>query len=246
MEFSRPGDLIAPRFPIIFQLFSRAFSTRDLFDIIQASVGRVINKSGVKMTQNAPEQMFLLWTYCSCWPAAFYYTLTLHMPTPFLTVIHCFGGGTTLLALFAIIIDVDFDVELENLRHRFCHHRLSLWMQLMKPQWNGPLLRSCIWSVLLWRCFFFTFWSGIALMSLLWRPWATKILPPIPAIEGSVKQDLSLFAQISFFVSQIHISIMGHIGVKVFFPLTPPHSLVIHFLLCCTWSMLRCYVFSTV
>ena len=78
----------------------------------------------------------------------------------------------------------------------------------MKPQWNGPLLRSCIWSVLLWRCFFFTFWSGIALMSLLWRPWATKILPPIPAIEGSVKQDLSLFAQISFFVSQIHISIM--------------------------------------
>ena len=111
------------------------------------------------------------------------------------------------MALFAIIIDVDFDVKLENLRHRFCHHRLSLWMQLMKPQWNGPLLRSCIWSVLLWRCFFFTFWSGIALMSLLWRPRATKILPPIPAIEGSVKQDLSLFAQISFFVSQINISI---------------------------------------
>ena len=127
-----------------------------------------------------------------------------------------FWGGTTVLALFAIIIDVDFDVELENLRHRFCHHRLSLWMQLMKPQWNGPLLRSCIWSVLLWRCFFFTFWSGIALMSLLWRPGATKILPPIPAIEGSVKQDLSLFAQISFFVSQIHISILGHIGVKGF------------------------------
>ena len=70
MEFSRPGDLIAPRFPIIFQLFSRAFSTRDLFDIIQTSVGRVINKSGVKMTQNAPEQMFLLGTYCSCQPAA--------------------------------------------------------------------------------------------------------------------------------------------------------------------------------
>ena len=98
------------------------------------------------------------------------------------------------------MIDVDFDVKLENRRHRFCHHRLSLWMQLMKPQWNGPLLRSCIWSVLLWRCFFFTFWSGIALMSLLWRPGATKILPPIPAIEGSVKQDLSLFAQISFFI----------------------------------------------
>ena len=148
------------------------------------------------------------------------------------------------MALFAIIIDVDFDVELENLRHRFCHHRLSLWMQLMKPQWNGPLLRSCIWSVLLWRCFFFTFWSGIALMSLLWRPGATKILPPIPAIEGSVKQDLSLFAQISFFC--IPNTYFYH-GVKVFFLQdTPPHSLDIYFLLCCTWSMLRCYVFSTV
>ena len=237
MEFSRPGDLIAPRFPIIFQL--ETFSTSSKRPLGLWSINQVLKWH--KMPPNrcfcsehivlAGRQHFItLWHYTH--------------PNTFSNRYPLFrGGGTTLLALFAIIIDVDFDVELENLRHRFCHHRLSLWMQLMKPQWNGPLLRSCIWSVLLWRCFFFTFWSGIALMSLLWRPGATKILPPIPAIEGSVKQDLSLFAQISFlYPKYIFLS-----WSQSFFSSRHTTSFPWYiFSLCCTWSMLRCYVFSTV
>ena len=78
MDFSRGGDLIVLPISNYFRLFSFV-SSRDLFDTVRASVGTLINKSGVKMTQNAPEQMFLLGTYCSCLLLPVYYTLTLHL-----------------------------------------------------------------------------------------------------------------------------------------------------------------------
>ena len=107
MDFSRGGDLIVLPISNYFSVFLVCFDSRDLFDTVRASVGTLINKSGVKMTQNAPEQMFLLGTYCSCL-FLFYYTLTLHLPaiTPFLTVIHCFRKDYYLMLVIIIICSI--------------------------------------------------------------------------------------------------------------------------------------------
>ena len=124
MDFSRGGDLIVPpisnyfrffsfvssQFSVVSSQFSFAssqflvVSIRDLFDTVRASVGTLINKSGVKMTQNAREQMFLLGTYCSCLLLLlFYYSLTLHLrANTFSTVIHCFRKDHYLMLVIII------------------------------------------------------------------------------------------------------------------------------------------------
>ena len=217
MEFSRGrGFNCSPDFQL-FSVILVYLESWDLFDTIRASVGTVINKSGVKMTQNAPEQMFLLGTYCSCLLLLlllFYYTLTLHMGQHlFLTVIHCFGKDHYLKLIIIIIILVFLTSASPT--KSFFHHRhriliqykiqifkkiwsssvsssVPLWMQLMKPQWGVALISFTL-------KIFFIFWSSgrNCIDHQFTLKTGTKILPPIPAIEGSVKQDLSLFVQIS-------------------------------------------------
>ena len=62
----------------------------------------------------------------------------------------------------------------------------------MKPQWGVALISFTL-------KIFFIFWSSgrNCIDHQFTLKTGTKILPPIPAIEGSVKQDLSLFVQIS-------------------------------------------------
>ena len=133
MDFSRGGDLIVLPISNYFSVFLVCFNSRDLFDTVRASVGTLINKSGVKMTQNAPEQMFLLGTYCSCLLPLllflFYYTLTLHLPaiTPFLTVIHCFRKDYYLM-LVIIIYNIHICSIADNCldcHERHPHYRLN-------------------------------------------------------------------------------------------------------------------------
>ena len=105
-----------------------------------------------------------------------------------------------------IIIPLSSPTRLIFLRifvHTFCHHLPSVnAVNETSMKWSAEELH---WPVLLWRYFSFFDQRELHLISFTLKT-GTKILPPIPAIEGSVKQDLSLFVQIIFYIFSDYIS----------------------------------------
>ena len=138
------------------------------------------------MTQNAPEQMFLLGTYCSCQPAA---PILLHFD---ITHANTFSNRFHCSSLYHYHHQQGWIFV-----HTFCHHLPSVnAVNETSMKWSAEELH---WPVLLWRYFSFFDQRELHLISFTLKT-GTKILPPIPAIEGSVKQDLSLFVQIIFYI----------------------------------------------
>ena len=197
MDFSRGGDLIVLPISNYFRLFSFV-SSRDLFDTVRASVGTLINKSGVKMTQNAPEQMFLLGTYCSCLLLPVYYTLTLHLQRantfpnrcPLFrkrSLSHaCHHYIVIVFLTFACIVIVDY---FKNLHHHFCHRLFSLNAvneTSMKRSTEGSCIDQFYFEDI------FIFWSepGIALLmiSLLWRRFLDQNIAANPRYYRGISQ----------------------------------------------------------
>ena len=155
MDSSQGGDLIVPRFPIIFG-YSRLFWVETFSTLLARplglwSINQVLKWHKMPLNRCFCSEHIVLASLL----LLFYYTLTLHMPTPFLTV--------SIVHHYTIIIT-------NKAESSFTPFVIisPLWMQLMKPQWNGPLRScidqfyfegifhflingNCIWSVLLWR-----------------------------------------------------------------------------------------------
>ena len=213
MEFSRPGDLIAPWFPIIFQLFSRAFSTRDLFDIIQASVGRWSINQVLKWHKMPPNRCF-----CS-------EHIVLAGRQHFITLWH-YTHPNTFSNRYPLFRG-------NNIYGSFCHHyRCRFWCWI--GEFSSSLLSSSALSVnavnetpmkrstaeelhlisFTLKMFFLHFLIRNCIDEFTLKTEGHQNIASNPSYRGISQTGSFAICSDFFFVSQIHIFNIGDIGVK--------------------------------